>query len=100
MEVALKLALEYRARREIDGCLPIVITPGGTSWEVLTRTQRVVAEMICDGLSRTEISEALMISVKTVDTHRGHVMRRLGVRNEVMLVRMAVACGVIGVCAP
>lgn len=60
---------------------------------LLTRRELQVMEMIARGLTNREIAEHLEISVKTVDTHRGHVMKKLALRNNADLTRFALKHG-------
>jgi len=62
-------------------------------WPDLTVREREVAELLVRGLKNAEIADALGISVKTVDTHRGHVLKKLGKRNNVELTRYAFRMG-------
>lgn len=59
----------------------------------LTRRERRVAELVCGGLGRTAIAAMMEMSPKTFDTHRSHVMRKMGCANEVQLVRLAIKRG-------
>jgi len=52
------------------------------------------------GLSNREIAEALDISIKTVDTFRTQVMKRMGTRNNVELARLAIAEGFVEMPTP
>lgn len=61
--------------------------------ETLTRREARTAQMIAEGMSRSQIAEHMGMSVKTFDTHRGHVMRKMRCANEVQLVRLAVLNG-------
>ena len=40
-----------------------------------------VVKLIAEGNTSDEIAEALVISRKTVDHHRGHILEKLGMRN-------------------
>jgi DNA-binding CsgD family transcriptional regulator len=62
-------------------------------FDVLTRRQQQVATALVNGQSNSEIAKELGCSIKTVDTHRAHVMRKLKVRNNVMLARLAIETG-------
>jgi two-component system, NarL family, invasion response regulator UvrY len=62
----------------------------------LTARELQVMEMIARGMTNREIAEHLGISIKTVDTHRGHVMKKLGLRNNSELTRFAVKHGYVG----
>jgi DNA-binding NarL/FixJ family response regulator len=54
---------------------------------------RQVALMLCEGLTRNEISHVLAISLRTFDCHRAAVLQLMEVRNEVELLRLAVKKG-------
>ena len=62
---------------------------------VLSNREQQVMEMLGRGLTNREIAEHLDISVKTVDTHRGHVLKKLGLRNNSDLTRFAVKHGYV-----
>lgn len=55
----------------------------------LSPRETQVAVMLAVGQTSREIAELLQISVKTIDTHRGQVMRKLRCRNNVELARLA-----------
>ena len=55
----------------------------------LSPRERQVFERLIEGDSNSEIGRRLGISAKTVDTHRTHVMRKMGVHSVVQLVRFA-----------
>lgn len=53
----------------------------------LTRTERKILQIVMDGKSNQEIATILNRSVRTVEVHRTHIMRKLGVGNLVDLVK-------------
>lgn len=59
------------------------------SLESLTPRQREILQLIAEGHSTKKIALALNISVKTVETHRAHLMDRLQIHNIAGLVRYA-----------
>lgn len=63
----------------------------------LTPRQRLVACELAAGLTRREIAARLGCSVKTVDTHRGAALERIGARNVADLTRYAIAAGLVTV---
>ena len=52
-------------------------------------------EMIARGMTNREIAADLEISPKTIDTHRGHVLKKLALRNNADVTRFAVKHGYI-----
>ncbi|PYS17622.1 MAG: DNA-binding response regulator [Acidobacteria bacterium] len=56
----------------------------------LTDREREVVQLLSAGQSNKQVAAALGISVKTVETHRAAVMRKLGFSSIVELVRYAV----------
>jgi len=66
-----------------DAMLPV---PG---WADLTDTQRMVAELVVDGLTNRGVGARLFLSPHTVDFHLRQIYRRLGVRSRVELARLA-----------
>lgn len=61
----------------------------------LSRRESQVMEMLARGMTNREIAHDLDISVKTVDTHRGHVLKKLALRNNAELARFAVKHGYV-----
>lgn len=55
----------------------------------LTKREREVARELAVGRKNREIAEQLQIALKTVDTHRMHLLEKVGVRNNVELARAA-----------
>lgn len=61
----------------------------------LTRREQEVMEMLGRGMTSREVAEHMQISIKTVDTHRGHVLKKLGLRNNAEIARFAVKHGYV-----
>jgi DNA-binding NarL/FixJ family response regulator len=61
--------------------------------ERVTPRQLQVLQLVAEGHSTREIARRLKLSVKTVETHRGEMMKRLGIHDVVALVRYAVRVG-------
>ncbi|WP_027092514.1 response regulator transcription factor [Cohnella thermotolerans] len=62
---------------------------GSDSYESLSDREREVLAWIAKGYSNKEIAEHLIISVKTVETHKAHLMEKLGLRTRPDLVKYA-----------
>jgi DNA-binding NarL/FixJ family response regulator len=56
----------------------------------LTFRERSIVQLLAIGNSNKEVAQTLGISVKTVETHRARIMRKLGLTSLVKLVRFAV----------
>ncbi len=65
-------------------------------YETLTTREREVLQLVAEGHPNTEIAERLLISSRTVETHRANLMRKLGLDNHTELVLYAVRRGIIG----
>jgi DNA-binding NarL/FixJ family response regulator len=63
----------------------------------LSPKEREVLQLIAEGCSTKEIAERLNISGKTVDTHRQHVMDKLGLRGIAELTKYAIRHGLTSV---
>jgi DNA-binding NarL/FixJ family response regulator len=71
-------------------------TPAASASEsLLTLRQREVLQLVAEGKSTKEIASALVLSVKTVETHRAQIMDRLGIRDVPGLVRYAIRLGLV-----
>lgn len=64
---------------------------GGTARAIdaLSRREREVMRLLCEGLSGSEIGLRLGVSVKSVDTYRARLMSKLGVSDLPSLVKLA-----------
>ena len=56
----------------------------------LTTREREVAQLIAEGQSTREISRQLTISVKTVETHRANIIRKLNAKSTADIVKYAI----------
>jgi DNA-binding NarL/FixJ family response regulator len=61
----------------------------------LTNREREVLILIADGLSNKEIASRLNVGVRTVETHRERIMRKLNIHSVAGLTRFAIAKGLI-----
>jgi DNA-binding NarL/FixJ family response regulator len=59
----------------------------------LTPRERTVFELLARGQTNAEIASELTISIKTVETHRARLLRKLNLRSLAELVRFAVRNG-------
>ena len=74
----------------------LVIADGVPALEPISDRERDVLSLLALGHTNSEISKELYISVRTVDTHRAHIMRKLKLATRAELVLFALAHGLIG----
>ncbi len=61
----------------------------------LTKREHEILELVAEGKSNREVGESLFISVKTVETHKTHILEKLGLRNTAELVKYAIKNNII-----
>ena len=89
------------ALRGYLGCITLIYGPAPLDIEARQRLARLSArerqllDLIAAGHSTRKIAEQLGISYKTADSHRTHLLRKLGLHESASLVRFAIRAGVI-----
>lgn len=71
---------DFERRREDDG---------------LTLRERDIVRLVALGHTNAEVADRLTLSVRTIETHRSRIQRRLGLRNRSGLVRWALDWGLL-----
>ena len=61
----------------------------------LSEREREVLRLLALGHTNQEIAQALFLSVRTVETHRAHIMQKLRISTRAELVRYALAAGLL-----
>jgi DNA-binding NarL/FixJ family response regulator len=90
---AVRAALQHslyfssKASQTLKGAL---LNKEGGDPDALTEREREVVQLLAQGKSNKEIAAALDISVRTVETHRATIMRKLEINSIVELVHYAV----------
>jgi two-component system, NarL family, invasion response regulator UvrY len=69
---------------------PLRPAPRPEKLQALTSREQEVLRMLASGLTNREIAMRLGLSVKTVDSHRGHMLKKLRLRNNADLTRYAI----------
>jgi DNA-binding NarL/FixJ family response regulator len=69
------------------------IHPNPTVYSLLTAREREVLELIATGKNNSQIARLLRVSVKTAETHRQHIMQKLGTRSVAKLTKYALREG-------
>ncbi|HEY9857815.1 MAG TPA: response regulator transcription factor [Stenomitos sp.] len=65
------------------------------SYGTLTEREREILKLIAEGHTNPEIAKLLVISVRTVETHRAHIMDKLGIHQRSELVKYALRKGLL-----
>lgn len=60
-----------------------------TNYQALTEREKEILRLIVDEKTSKEISEALFISTRTVETHRKNILQKMGVKNSMKLIMLA-----------
>lgn len=65
--------------------------------DILTTREREVIQLLAEGKTSKEVAVTLNLSVKTAETHRTNLMRKLGLHSVADLTRYAVQNGIVHV---
>ncbi|GCE20620.1 response regulator [Dictyobacter kobayashii] len=65
------------------------------SYSSLTEREREILKLVAEGHTNNQIAERLIISPKTVDTHRTHIMDKLNLHSRAELVKYAMRRGLL-----
>ena len=82
VEVASVMVSPYLKSTQEESYKPVIEVP-------LTKREEQVLRLICLEYTNPEIGKKLLISVRTVDTHRRNILQKLEVKNTAGLVRYA-----------
>lgn len=103
----LELAVRSVARGQMYVCpsasRAAAVALGGYAGELdepverLSPRQREILQLIAEGHGTRDVAERLHLSIKTVETHRAAIMKRLGIRDVPGLVRFAIRTGMVSV---
>ncbi len=66
-----------------------------STWNSLTRRERELLKLIGEGHKNKEIAQYLHISVKTVETHRANLMKKLDLHSAAALTAYAIEKGLV-----
>lgn len=68
---------------------------GQDETSLLTEREREILQLVAEGKNNQEIADTLVISIKTVQTHRAHMMEKLNAHDRTDLVKHAIRLGMI-----
>ncbi len=67
------------------------------SYQHLTDREREMLKLVAEGYTAKEIADMLVISLRTVETHKTNLMKKLNIHNKADLIRFAIRRGIITV---
>ncbi|MCB8821123.1 response regulator [Microvirga rosea] len=76
--------------RVSETLLSSYLAGGSTSGSTLTPRERGVVQLIAEGRTNKEVAMVLGINIKTVETHRAAVMRKINANSSADLIRYAI----------
>ncbi len=65
--------------------------------ELLSKREIEILRLSAEGLGNKEISDKLFISVRTVESHKNHIMQKLNLKSPVEMVKFALKKGLINI---
>ena len=77
----------------IEGLVGRAPSPDASAFAALTEREREIVQLIAEGKSTKVVAQGLGLSVKTIETHRTNVMKKLGIRSIAELVKYAIREG-------
>lgn len=95
LEKAINLVADgrsYFSPRVVDAMRELMISGGqDDSLESLTTREREIVQLIAESFSNKEIAAKLGMSVRTADTHRTNIMKKLDLHDVAALTRWAIS---------
>lgn len=83
-------------KRLIEEYIGNIKDGSGDTFSLLSDREKEVLTLIAKGFANKEIAERLVISVKTVETHKSNVMEKLQMKTRPELVEYAIKKGLLG----
>jgi DNA-binding NarL/FixJ family response regulator len=83
------------AQMMLDGFLRPHAESDASGQQVLTPREREVIQLVAEGKSTKEVATALKLSVKTAETHRTNLMRKLDLHSVAEVTLYAVRNGIV-----
>jgi DNA-binding NarL/FixJ family response regulator len=71
------------------------VTDDAPQKEILSVREREILQLVAEGYGNQAIAAKLFLSVKTVEAHKAHIMRKLNVKGRTELIKYAIRKGLI-----
>ena len=63
------------------------------SYDLLTQREKEILQLLAEGNNTKQVADKLQVSIKTVETHRQHIMNKLDIFNIAELTKYAIREG-------
>ena len=93
-ELTMAIEQVWRGNRYISPAVESILEQSGSEAIVLTKPERSILRLVCDGRSNAEIADELNLSPETIKWYRKRLLAKFGVKNTVCLVKRAIEQGV------
>jgi DNA-binding NarL/FixJ family response regulator len=80
-EISQNIIKEYKANENIDKLEPQAI---------LSKRELEILKLYAEGFTNSEIAQSLYISVRTVESHKTHILQKLNLKSNVDLIKIAI----------
>jgi len=94
MMIAVKSVYQGRSYYS-SGVTDILVNVGNQTEVPLTDRERTILQLLAEGNSNKHVARELDISVRTVETHRRNIKRKLEVKTSAGLVKYAIENGIV-----
>lgn len=94
-EIKLAIDAVMRGEQYLSSGAEERLSPSGAAREQLTNREQTILLQLAQGLSNKEVALKLDISVRTVETHRKNIKKKLGISSTAGLTRYALEHGVL-----
>jgi two-component system response regulator NreC len=75
--------------------MPLSAQEGDSALDMLTPREQEVLALLAEGLTNQQVAEKLVLSVRTVESHRANIQDKLALRSRADLVKFAAEHGVL-----
>ncbi|MGN0187220.1 MAG: response regulator [Paludibacteraceae bacterium] len=80
---------------DVNQIIQAVLTTQQTHYELFSEREKEIIQWICQGYTCKNIAKQQNISLRTVETHKTNIFRKIGINNSVELALYAVKHGLI-----
>lgn len=87
--------MDVTSKTDVEAQLDAKLTEARELAEKLTPRERQIVKLVAEARSTKQIAFQLGIGAKTVEAHRTHIMKKLGLHSASEVVRYAISNGIV-----